>query len=56
LIHDGLSENEAALTWLEEAHKVRDVLLSAFITVDPSWDRLRGKQRFIRFLQCVKLD
>jgi len=55
LIHNGLSENKAAFSWLEQAHRARDVLLSAFITVDPSWDRLRGDKRFVRILQRMNL-
>jgi hypothetical protein len=51
MIHHGLGEDELTLDWLERAHKVRDVLLSAFITVDPAWDRLRTTPRFMRILK-----
>ena len=51
MIHHGLGEDELTLDWLERAHKVRDVLLSAFNTVDPAWDRLRTTPRFMRILK-----
>lgn len=56
MIHNGLGDDEAALAWLERAHKVRDVLLSAFITVDPSWDRLRAAPRFMSILKGMNLE
>ena len=56
MIHHGLGEDELTLDWLERAHKVRDVLLSAFITVDPSWDRLRTTPRFVRILKGMNLE
>ena len=56
LIHNGLGDDESTLTWLERAYKVRDVLLSAFITVDPSWDRLRENLRFKRILKGMNLE
>lgn len=56
IIHYGLGEDEAAFTWLERALKVRDVLLSAFITVDPIWDRLRASPRFMRILTGMNLE
>jgi serine/threonine-protein kinase len=56
MIHHGLGEDELTLDWLERAHNVRDVLLSAFITVDPSWDRLRTTPRFVRILKGMNLE
>lgn len=56
MVYNGLGEYEEALTWLERAHKGRDVLLSAFITVDPLWDRLRANPRFVGLLKGMNLD
>ncbi|HMG33235.1 MAG TPA: winged helix-turn-helix domain-containing protein [Blastocatellia bacterium] len=56
LIHNGLGEDKAALDWLEQAYSVRDVLLSAFITVDPSWDRLRETPRLRAILRGMNLE
>ena len=56
VIHNGLGEEEETLTWLERAHKERDVLLSAFITVDPSWKRLRANPRFVEILKGMNLE
>ena len=56
MVHNGLGEEEDALTWLERAHKQRDVLLSAFITVDPSWKRLRANRRFVDILKGMNLE
>ncbi len=56
MIHYGLGEDELTLDWLERAFKVRDVLLSAFITVDPSWDRLRTTPRYMRILKGMNLE
>jgi TolB-like protein/DNA-binding winged helix-turn-helix (wHTH) protein/tetratricopeptide (TPR) repeat protein len=49
LVHAGLSENEAALEWLERAYVARDIHL-VFLTVDPRWDALRSDPRFADLL------
>jgi DNA-binding winged helix-turn-helix (wHTH) protein/tetratricopeptide (TPR) repeat protein len=56
MIYNGLGEDEETLSWLERAHKKRDVLLSAFITVDPNWDRLRANPRFMSILKGMNLE
>ena len=50
LIYAGLSENDAALDWLERAYAVRDVHLF-FLPVDPRWDGLRADPRFQSLLK-----
>lgn len=45
LICAGLGEGDATITWLERAHKVRDVHM-IFLPVDPKWDEWRGDRRF----------
>jgi len=56
MVYNGLGEHEQTLTWLERAQQKRDVLLSAFITVDPTWDRLRANPRFVGILQGMNLE
>ncbi|HEV8486546.1 MAG TPA: tetratricopeptide repeat protein, partial [Blastocatellia bacterium] len=56
VVHNGLGEDEETLTWLERALEERDVLLSAFITVDPNWDRMRTSPRFVRILKGMNLE
>ena len=56
MVHNGLGDEESTLTWLERAQKERDVLLSAFITVDPNWDRLRANPRFVGILKGMNLE
>jgi hypothetical protein len=56
VVHNGLGEDEETLTWLERALEERDVLLSAFITVDPNWDRMRASPRFVRILKGMNLE
>jgi len=56
LMHNGLGEDEAAIDWLERACEVRDVLLPAFFTVDPSWDRLRANPRITTILKAMNLE
>jgi serine/threonine-protein kinase len=56
LVHNGLADDDESFSWLERAHKMRDVLLSAFVTVDPVWDRLRGAVRFNRILKGMNLE
>jgi uncharacterized protein YfaT (DUF1175 family) len=38
------------------AYEERDVLLSAFITVDPIWDRLRANPRFVGILKGMNIE
>src|SRR5215471_1811866 len=56
LIYNGLCEEESMFVWLDRALKMRDVLLSAFVTVDPVWDRLRGAARFKEILKLMNLE
>jgi Flp pilus assembly protein TadD len=56
MVYNGLGEDEEALTWLERGHKVRDVLLSAFLTADPNWDRLRSNSRFMEIIKGMNLE
>jgi hypothetical protein len=56
LLHTGLGEDEAAIDWLERGCEVRDVLLPAFLTVDPSWDKLRGNPRVTLILKAMNLE
>ena len=56
LIHNGLADDEETFSWLERAYEMRDVLLSAFVTVDPVWNRLRGTERFKRILKGMNLE
>jgi len=55
LIYNGLGDDETTLRWLQQALTVRDVLLSAFITVDPCWDRLRENSTFKKILKGMNL-
>jgi hypothetical protein len=41
---------------VERAYEERDVLLSAFITVDPIWDRLRANPRFVGILKGMNIE
>lgn len=50
LVHAGLDERDAALTWLERAYQARDVHL-VFLPVDPKWDHFRVEPRFLALLQ-----
>lgn len=50
LVYAGLSENEAALEWLERAFEARDVHM-VFLTVDPRWNALRADPRFTDLLE-----
>ena len=45
MIHAGLSEEDSALNWLENAWEARDARL-VFLMVDPRWDHIRGHGRF----------
>lgn len=55
MVYNGLGDDDNALTWLERAYEARDTLLSAFITVDPNWDRLRTSSRFAAILKGMNL-
>ena len=46
IVFNGLKEDDETFAWLHRAHEARDVLLAAFITTEPVWDRLRGNERF----------
>ena len=49
LVHAGLEERDAALTWLEQAERTRDVHL-IFLPVDPKWDPYRAEPRCKKIL------
>jgi tetratricopeptide (TPR) repeat protein len=54
IIHAGLHEVEAALSWLEKAYETRDVRLT-FLAVEPKWDTLRSDPRFQALLRRLRL-
>jgi hypothetical protein len=54
LIHIGLGENQAALTWLEKALGEQAGLL-VWLKVDPEFDPLRSDSRFQKILARVGL-
>ena len=49
LVHSGLGEDKHVFEWLHRAYAVRDVHLM-FLTVDPKWDRYRGRSEFTSLL------
>lgn len=55
MVYHGLGDEEEALLWLERAFEGRDVLLSAFLTVEPVWNRLRAAPRFKAILNGINL-
>jgi TolB-like protein len=56
MVYNGLGHDDETLNWLERAYEARDVILSAFITVDPNWDRLRANPRFAAILEGMNLE
>ena len=55
LVHNGLSQPNEALDWLERAYEERDVRM-VFLGVDPAWDSLRGLPRFKGLLKQMNLS
>ena len=55
LVHNGLSQQDEALDWLERAYEERDVRM-VFLGVDPAWDALRGLPRFTSLLKQMNLS
>jgi DNA-binding winged helix-turn-helix (wHTH) protein/tetratricopeptide (TPR) repeat protein len=56
LVYNGLGEDDQCFRWLERAVEERDVLLSAFIAVDPTWTRLSPDLRFKAVLHQLNLE
>lgn len=56
LLYNGLKDDEQTFAWLQRAFEVRDVLLAAFITTEPFWDRLRNQKRFRDLLGGMKFN
>ncbi|MEJ7713595.1 MAG: tetratricopeptide repeat protein [Pyrinomonadaceae bacterium] len=54
LVHYGLGNSDETLRWLERACEERDVHM-VLLGVDPKWDALRDKPRFINLLARMKL-
>jgi hypothetical protein len=55
LVHTGLGNRDAALTWLERAHHRRSLLL-VYLDVVPAFDPLRDHPRFQILRSAVGLD
>jgi serine/threonine-protein kinase len=55
LVHAGLGEQDAALTWLERAYATRAVKL-CMLKTEPRFDRLRTVPSFRALLTRLKLD
>ena len=55
LVHNGLSQPNEALDWLERGYEERDVRM-VFLGVDPAWDSLRGLPRFNGLLKQMNLS
>jgi serine/threonine-protein kinase len=55
LVFYGLQLYEQAFAWLERAYNTRDVLLTAFINVEPFWQGLKNEKRFVDLLKRMGL-
>ena len=55
LVHNGLGDQNEALSWLEKACEDRDVRLT-LLKVDPRWDSFRSNPRFIAILKHIGLQ
>ncbi|MCM3903209.1 MAG: winged helix-turn-helix domain-containing protein [Pyrinomonadaceae bacterium] len=56
LVHNGLGNDDETFAWLDRAYEGRDVMLAAFINIEPVWDRLRGEERFKNLLRRMNLE
>ena len=50
LIHNGLGEEDQALTWLERGFEQRDAKM-VFLKVEPKWNNLRNEPRFVDLMK-----
>jgi TolB-like protein/DNA-binding winged helix-turn-helix (wHTH) protein/Tfp pilus assembly protein PilF len=55
LIYSGLGEEDKALDYLEMGYEQKDVRM-VFLKVEPEWNNLRTKPRFIALMKRMKLD
>jgi serine/threonine-protein kinase len=54
-VHLGLSEEDEALDWLEKAYDERDMWM-VYLSIDPTFDRLRSHPRFTALLNNVGVN
>jgi hypothetical protein len=50
-----LDESEKALDWLEKAYRERDTKMT-FLKVDPKWNNLRNKVRFVDLMKRMNFE
>ncbi len=55
MIYNGLGETDKALDWLEKGYEQRDPKM-AFLKVEPKWNNLRNKPRFIELIRRMKFE
>jgi hypothetical protein len=55
LIHNGLGEEDQALTWLERGFEQRDAKM-VFLKVDPKWNNLRSEPRFVDLMRRMNFE
>ncbi len=55
LIHNGLGEEDQALTWLERGFEQRDAKM-VFLKVEPKWNNLRSEPRFVDLMKRLNFE
>ena len=55
LIHNGLGEEDQALTWLERGFEQRDAKM-VFLKVEPKWNNLRSEPRFVALMRRMNFE
>jgi len=55
LIHNGLGEEDQALTWLERGFEQRDAKM-VFLKVEPKWNNLRSEPRFVNLMRRMNFE
>ncbi len=55
LIHNGLGEEDQALTWLERGFEQRDAKM-VFLKVEPKWNNLRSEPRFVDLMRRMNFE
>jgi serine/threonine-protein kinase len=55
LIHNGLGEEDQALTWLERGFEQRDAKM-VFLKVEPKWNNLRNEPRFVVLMRGMNFE